>query len=165
MRPALGPLCALAATAVLTCTSLTTTGCQTERGPVAVVTTDAGEVRIAVELALTRAEQARGLMWRTDLPADAGMLFVFAADRERSFWMKNTPLPLDIFFIDGGGVIGHIAEHTTPYSEQPVPSEGPARYVLEVNAGFARGHGIRPGQQVRLPDLPAAGGEQGRPTG
>jgi len=90
-------------------------------------------------------------MWRDRLDADAGMLFIFANDEERTFWMKNTPLPLDIIFIDAAGKVVSVAEHTTPFTTTPVRSAGAARYVLEVNAGFARRHGIRAGTRTELP--------------
>ena len=90
-------------------------------------------------------------MWRDRLDSDAGMLFVFGDETVRTFWMKNTPLPLDIIFIDAGGRVVNVAQATTPYSESPIRSAGPARYVLEVNAGFARRHGIGPGSRVTLP--------------
>lgn len=79
------------------------------------------------------------------------MLFVFGDSAPRSFWMKNTALPLDIIFIDDNGTVVNVAATTTPYSETPIPSAGPARYVLEVNAGFAAAHGIGPGAKVELP--------------
>ena len=65
--------------------------------------------------------------------------------------MKNTPLPLDILFLDDAGTVVNVAAATTPYSEAPIPSAGPARYVLEVNAGFAAKHGIGAGARVELP--------------
>jgi uncharacterized membrane protein (UPF0127 family) len=79
------------------------------------------------------------------------MLFVFGHERERSFWMKNTPLPLDIIYIDDEGKVVSVAGRTTPYSTAAIPSHGPAKYVLEVNAGFAEQHGVRPGSRIELP--------------
>ena len=123
-------------------------------GPVVEIATDGGAtVRVPVELARTREELSRGLMWRDDLASDAGMLFVFDHDAERTFWMKNTPLPLDIIFIDAGGKVVSVASTTTPFSTAPIRSSGAARYVLEVNAGFASRHGVRAGSALRLPDL------------
>jgi hypothetical protein len=66
--------------------------------------------------------------------------------------MKNTPLPLDILYIAEDGRVVSIAENTKPYSETSLPSAGPARYVLEVNAGFSRAHGIGPGTRIELPN-------------
>jgi uncharacterized membrane protein (UPF0127 family) len=90
-------------------------------------------------------------MYRNDLDADAGMLFVFGDSAPRTFWMKNTPLPLDILFLDDAGTVLNVAASTTPYSEAPLRSAGPARYVLEVNAGFAAKHGIGAGARAELP--------------
>ena len=81
------------------------------------------------------------------------MLFVFGTSAARTFWMKNTPLPLDIIFIDDAGKVVNVAEHTTPLTTTPIRSTGPARYVLEVNAGFADRHGIGAGAKVALPEL------------
>jgi uncharacterized membrane protein (UPF0127 family) len=116
---------------------------------------DRGDATITVELAVSVAEQQRGLMWRNRLDADAGMLFVFPDEQERSFWMKNTAIPLDIVFIGSDRRIVSIAKATRPYSEQTIPSRGPSRYVLEVNAGVCDRFGVRAGQPVGLPeDLP-----------
>jgi len=121
-------------------------------GPTVVVHGARGPARVRVELALTSDQRARGLMWRDRLDQDAGMLFVFPETSQLSFWMKNTPRPLDIIYIDAGGRVVSIAEKTTPYSEAPLPSAGPAQYVLEVNAGFAREHGVGPGTRIELPE-------------
>jgi uncharacterized membrane protein (UPF0127 family) len=128
-----------------------TVSCTGSHGPVVTLQGDGGEVSVHVEIARTRAELSRGLMWRTELDADAGMLFVFADSAPRSFWMKNTPLPLDILFIDERGSVVSVAASTSPYSEAPIRSAGPARFVLEVNAGFAAKHGIGPGARVEIP--------------
>jgi hypothetical protein len=93
-------------------------------------------VRIAIEVAASDSAQARGLMERRSLPQRGGMLFVDAESREREFWMRNTPLPLDIIFIRADRTIANIARRTTPYSDERIRSEGPAQYVLEVRAGF-----------------------------
>ncbi len=81
------------------------------------------------------------------------MLFVFGSDGPRSFWMKNTPLPLDIIFINAAKRVVSIAANTTPYSLESLPSAGPAKYVLEVNGGFCARHGIAAGASVTLPPL------------
>jgi uncharacterized membrane protein (UPF0127 family) len=132
---------------LLTCTA----ACTGSRGSVVTLSGAQGNVSVRVEIARTREELSRGLMWRNDLDSDAGMLFVFGEAAPRTFWMKNTPLPLDILFIDDHGEVIDVAAGTTPYSEAPIRSSGPARYVLEVNAGFAARHGIGPGAKVGLP--------------
>jgi len=102
----------------------------------------------AVEMASTPEEQAKGLMFRRNLPEGQGMLFDFHREQPTSFWMKNTYIPLDMIFIRGDGRILRIAENTTPLSEALVTSGGPVRAVLEVNAGTARKLGIAPGDRV-----------------
>lgn len=128
-----------------------TNSCAGPRGPVVTLHGAKGAVPVRVEIAKTSEELSRGLMWRNELDADAGMLFVFGDSAPRTFWMKNTPLPLDILFLDTAGTVLNVAASTTPYSEAPVRSAGSARYVLEVNAGFATKHGITAGTKVELP--------------
>lgn len=106
-----------------------------------------------VEMARTTDEQARGLMYRTDIPKDGGMLFApYPAEgggpREASFWMKNTPSPLDIIFIRADGTIARIAENTVPFSEAQVPSGEPVAAVLELNGGRSAELGIAEGDKV-----------------
>lgn len=104
--------------------------------------------RFRVELADTPAAQARGLMYRTELGDFEGMLFPSAVPEPRSFWMKNTPLSLDIIFIGPDGRITNIAADTVPYSTESVSSDGLASAVLELRAGRARALGIAPGDRV-----------------
>ncbi len=106
-----------------------------------------------VDTAKTEAEQQRGLMYRTGIPADGGMLFYpyppdGSAPREASFWMKNTPSPLDIIYIRGDRTIARIAENTVPFSEAPIPSGEPVAAVLEINGGRAAELGIAEGDKV-----------------
>ena len=101
-----------------------------------------------VEMASDGAEQARGLMFRTRMGADEGMIFPMQPPRLASFWMKNTVIPLDIIFIGIDRRILNIAANTVPYSEAPVPSAGKVSAVLELNAGRAAELGIVPGDKV-----------------
>ena len=140
------------ATATAVVATLTMAAC-TDRIPIVTVEAPDGPVEVKVEIARTRKELAKGLMWRERMGRNEGMLFVFPAAEERSFWMKNTPLPLDIIFIDDSGQIVSISRNTRPYSEAPIRSDGPARYVLEVNAGFADEHRLSPGVTLELPKL------------
>lgn len=110
-------------------------------------------VHFTVELALTPEQQSRGLMFRESMPPDAGMLFVFDSVRPVAFWMKNTPLPLDMLFIGADGRIVNIAARTTPFSTAQVPSAGPVRAVLEINGGVSALLGIAPGDRVIHPAL------------
>jgi uncharacterized protein len=112
-----------------------------------------GMSRFSVEIADTPETRARGLMNRTGLAAGAGMLFLFDPPRETAFWMKNTPLPLDLIFIGQDGVVGRVAANATPYSEEEIPSGGVVRAVLEINGGLAAQLGIAQGSEVRHPAL------------
>jgi uncharacterized membrane protein (UPF0127 family) len=111
-----------------------------------------GTQRLAfkVELADTPAAQSRGLMFRTALGDFEGMIFPSTVPEPRSFWMKNTPLSLDIIFIGADGRILNIAANTVPYSTDPVSSKGPASAVLELRAGRAAALGIVPGDKVEF---------------
>ncbi len=108
-----------------------------------------------VELAITQPERSKGLMFRRQMPADHGMLFDFETPRVITMWMRNTPLALDMVFADSDGVIIHIAKRSTPFSERTISSRSPARYVLEINGGRARGLGLKNGDQIEgLPIAP-----------
>jgi uncharacterized membrane protein (UPF0127 family) len=118
-----------------------------------------GKHVFSVELARTPAEQEKGLMFRTGIPKDQGMLFApYPAEgggpREANFWMKNTPSSLDIIFIRADGTIARIAENTVPFSETPVPSGEPVAAVLEINGGRASELGITEGDSVTWPGGP-----------
>ena len=112
------------------------------------VTTDDGQIAIAAELADTPETQARGLMFRTELGPDEGMIFPTEEPRARSFWMKNTPLPLDLIFIGPDRRIANIAAMAEPYSLDPIPSEGAVIAVFEIAGGRAAELGIEPGDAV-----------------
>jgi len=109
--------------------------------------------RFTVELADTQEKQALGLMFRDTMPDDHGMLFRFPAEGLRSFWMKNTRIPLDILYFDDDLKLVSVAEDARPCRTQrcpSYPSKGPARYVLELNAGKAAELGLRPGDVLEL---------------
>jgi uncharacterized protein len=108
-------------------------------------------IRVSVEIADTDEKRALGLMYRQELPESHGMLFFFPRQELQSFWMKNTPLSLDIIFIDATRTIVSIAANTTPFSEKLLPSGKPAQFVLEVNGGFCQRHGVAVGNRVELP--------------
>ncbi|GAA0636722.1 DUF192 domain-containing protein [Brevundimonas lenta] len=115
------------------------------------ITTASGEHKFMVEIADDEAERQRGLMEREPLAADRGMLFEFPDVRERSFWMHNTPSPLDIIYIDPHGVIISIAKNAPPNSDALIPSNGAAMGVLELRAGRADEIGAKAGDKVRHP--------------
>jgi uncharacterized membrane protein (UPF0127 family) len=120
------------------------------------VTIDASggkEVEVRVEIADGPFEQQRGLMYRTSLGEDRGMLFVFQREQPLSFWMKNTRIPLSIAYIDSKGRITDILD-MKPLDDKPphyVSSE-PVQYALEVNQGFFDEHGVKVGDTARLPE-------------
>jgi len=103
-----------------------------------------------VEVAESRAEQAKGLMFRRSMGANEGMLFPFDAPREASFWMKNTVIPLDIIFIGADQRILNIEAEAVPYSEAPRSSQGKAAAVLELIGGRAAQLGIGAGDKVEF---------------
>lgn len=107
--------------------------------------------RFSVEIADTAEERSQGLMFRQDLAANEGMLFLYPAEKPVTFWMKNTPLPLDMIFIDGTGHIVHVAAMAKPFDTTPISSERPAKAVLEILGGSASQLGIKPGDVVEWP--------------
>lgn len=109
--------------------------------------------RFSIELAETREKQALGLMFRDSLPNDHGMLFIFPVESMQSFWMKNTRIPLDIFYFDEELRLVNVAENARPCRTPRCPgypSTGPAKYVLELNAGKAAELGAGAGDLLEL---------------
>ena len=147
---ALGILASLAA-----CQSATSNAVELERSAAGLeqvpLTVTSGERvhRFTVEVARTAEEQATGLMNRSSLAPDRGMVFPFEAPRDASFWMKNTLIPLDIIFVRADGSIANIAANTVPLSLQPVLSDGPVSAVLEIAGGRSAELGIKPGDKVQ----------------
>src|SRR3546814_4555681 len=102
------------------------------------IETAAGDAHdFQVEIAETGEQRAQGLMFRRQMAADAGMLFLFGGSKVRAMWMKNTLIPLDLLFIDETGKIVRIEERTVPHSERASVSCGPVSAVMELNAGTA----------------------------
>lgn len=116
------------------------------------LSTSSGIVDLRVEVADTPSLRQQGLMMREDLPQGQGMLFVFDDLRRRSFWMKNTPLSLDILFFDDQGywINSHLG--TTPFSTKSLRSVARAQYALEVKAGEASRLNLGEGTKLHLPD-------------
>ncbi len=113
-----------------------------------------GDVPVAVEIANTPESRSLGLMYRKELPAEAGMLFIFDAPEHLTFWMKNTELPLDMIFIgDDRHVVG-IVKSAVPFTTTSRGVDGTSRYVLEVNAGFSDRHGVAGGDLVTFDGVP-----------
>ena len=103
-----------------------------------------------LELAITPEEQSRGLMYRTEMRDDWGMLFVYAHDQNLSFWMKNTLISLDMIFVDTKGDVVGVVEEATPETTTPRGVGEPSRYVLEINGGLASQHDIERGTTMSL---------------
>lgn len=115
----------------------------------------AGAPALEVELMLTEAHQERGLMYRKSLPDDRGMLFAWPTPSIHNFWMHNTCLPLDMLFIDKDGFVSGIVENAPTLNDGSRSIDCPVNYVLEVNAGWARRHGVRAGQFAKIEGVPA----------
>ena len=109
-----------------------------------------GKGAVQVEVANDDASRTRGLMGRTAMPEDRGMLFLFDDTDVRSFWMVNTPLSLDIIFVGEDMSIVKIHQSTTPYSDASLESGAPAKYVVETNAGYCARNGIMEGDKIRF---------------
>jgi uncharacterized membrane protein (UPF0127 family) len=111
-------------------------------------------VPFRVEVAVTPAEHARGLMYRSHLDTDAGMLFVFEEPAVQRFWMKNTLIPLDMIFISSDLHIAGVVENAAPETETERMVPFRSQYVLEIGGGLASRLGIRAGEPVELRGVP-----------
>lgn len=111
-----------------------------------------GTAAVQVEVARTREEQQRGLMYRKELAPDAGMIFVFASEKPHPFWMANTLVPLDMLFIGDDGRVAAIVERE-PLGLESSDGGVASRYVLEVNRGWSRSHGVKVGDRVRFENV------------
>jgi uncharacterized membrane protein (UPF0127 family) len=129
-----------------------TTGTASELRNVTIDSSGGGKVELKVEIADDPSEQTRGLMERTSLGEDRGMLFVYPDEEVRSFWMKNTLIPLSIAFIASDGSIVDLQD-MKPLDDDPphYVSAEPAQYALEVNKGYFEKHGIKVGDRAHLP--------------
>ncbi len=112
---------------------------------------DWGKAVFSVEIADTPAERSKGLQFREQLPQFSGMLFLFEEVRPVSFWMKNTPLPLDMIFISESGTVTGIHPNATPFDTRMVVSGDAVLAVLEINGGLSRRFGINDGSEIRHP--------------
>jgi hypothetical protein len=119
-----------------------------EQDRLVIETAEGARHDIRVELAISPQQQQQGLMFRRDLAADAGMLFVYSRVRRVSMWMRNTYIPLDMLFIADDGEIVRIVERAVPLSLKTISSDQPVRGVLEMNGGTAARLGIKRGDRV-----------------
>ena len=121
-------------------------------GPRVLIDAAAGTAAVRVEVARSPAQREHGLMDRPVLDADAGMIFLFEEAAPHAFWMKNTLIPLDLVFIGDDGRVAAIVGRQ-PLSHEASDGGVASRYVLEVNLGWARSHGVKPGDPVRFENV------------
>jgi hypothetical protein len=113
-------------------------------------TVERGQVAVLAEIAATPDERARGLMFRERLSDGEGMLFLFSTEQKLTFWMKDTPLSLDMIFISSDMAVAGVIEEAIPFSIESLSIASPSRYVLEVQGGFAKRNGISVGTPVKF---------------
>jgi uncharacterized membrane protein (UPF0127 family) len=114
--------------------------------------TASGDKKFIVEVARTPSKQQQGLMYRTQLAADRGMLFVYDRNQDLRFWMKNTLIPLDMIFVGEDGIIVNIVRNAQPCTADPCQiyaSSKPARFVVELQGGVADASGIKEGDFIQ----------------
>ncbi|MBM3985529.1 MAG: DUF192 domain-containing protein [Planctomycetes bacterium] len=145
------PLAALSVAVLLACCNAEERPMQPPTQPPTTAVLQLAGRSVTVELALDSEARARGMMHRTHLDPDAGMLFVFPEARPQRFWMRNTLIPLDICFLDSDGTLQNVARGLPGVEEPGYHSARPARMVLELNAGWCEAHGIKPGDRVPVP--------------
>jgi uncharacterized membrane protein (UPF0127 family) len=121
-----------------------------EAQPKVTISTKGREVEFLVEIADTAGKRQMGLQYRQNLADDRGMIFLFPSESLQSFWMKNTPISLDMIFINRDRKIVGIVERTVPFSLDSRSVTEPSQYVLEINGGLARRYGIQAGDSVRF---------------
>lgn len=109
-----------------------------------------GSPQVDVELARDEASRERGLMYRTSMPENRGMLFSWQDEHVRNFWMHNTCIPLDMLYVTKDGIIAGILEQVPTLNDAPRGVPCPVAHVLELNAGWARAHGLAPGMKLKI---------------
>jgi uncharacterized protein len=110
--------------------------------------TKSGDYQFKVDVVDTDETRAKGLMFVTELPDDQGMLFDFKEEREVSFWMRNTFIPLDMIFVGTDGVVRTVHANARPHDVTSIPSEVPVQFVLEIPGGRAAAIGLEPGDTM-----------------
>ena len=119
-----------------------------KEGELTIFKKDSTQVTFDIEIAITEYATQTGLMYRNSMKNSQGMLFVFDDVIPRSFYMKNTKFPLDLIFIDGYEKIVSFQQNAQPFNEAPLPSNVPAKYVLEINAGLVDKLAITVGDSI-----------------
>ena len=122
----------------------------TRDGEVSIFKNDSLIQTIEVEFAKNDEERALGLMYRSSMDEHQGMWFIFPEEAPRSFYMRNTEIPLDIIYLDKDKKVVSIAKNARPYDETSLPSEKPAMYVLEINGGLSDKWGIEKGDRMEV---------------
>ena len=122
----------------------------------AVFHTAKGDFSFTVEIADTEAEREKGLMFRTSLAPDAGMLFDYHQEQEAAFWMQNTLIPLDMIFISADGIVKTIHVNARPMDTTSIPSEVPIRFVMEIAGGRSTEIGLKVGDHFEHPRVGTA---------
>ena len=120
----------------------------TRDGELSIFKNDSLIQTIEVEFAKNDEERALGLMYRSSMDEHQGMWFIFPEEAPRSFYMRNTEIPLDIIYLDKDKKVVSIAKNARPYDETSLPSEKPAMYVLEINGGLSDKWGIEKGDRM-----------------
>lgn len=106
------------------------------------------KIQVFLEIADSQEERAKGLMFRKNMPADHGMIFIFEEEGDHQFYMKNTFIPLDMIFVNSQKIIVGIVENTHPLTLDTIGIQAPSKYVIEMNAFFSSKHGIKVGDAV-----------------
>ncbi|MDX1402019.1 MAG: DUF192 domain-containing protein [Kiloniellales bacterium] len=120
-----------------------------ERDALIIETADGERHEFDIEMAVSWEQQVQGLMFRREMAADSGMLFVYHEQGPRTMWMKNTFIPLDMLFIDEAGLVVGIVERTVPHSLNTITVEKDAKAVLELNGGTVKRLGLQVGDRIR----------------
>ena len=123
-------------------------------GPKVVMSTPHGDITVDVEVVQTEAKIERGLMFRQHLPPDDGMLFLLGVEKDWTFWMRNTLIPLDMVFIRRNMTIAGVVENAEPKTDTLRSVGEPSLYVLELNGGWTRAHGVVKDAKLRFENLP-----------
>ena len=123
-------------------------------GPKVIIATPSGDVAVDVEVVSTEAKIERGLMYRQNMPLDAGMLFLLPEIKDWTFWMRNTLIPLDMIFIRKSMTIAGIVENAEPKTETLRTVGEPSQFVLEVNGGWTKAHAVTKDAKVRFANVP-----------
>ena len=159
MPPSVSPMMIFRRTALLSVLSVLAgglplpLGAELQKFPTSELTivSATGSHRFNIEVADTPAQMEQGLMFRTSLASDAGMLFVYPQPTVATMWMRNTLIPLDMLFVDAQGRIVNIGQRAVPQSLDVISAAAPVRAVIELNGGTAARLGIEPGDQVLHP--------------